>query len=112
MTLLRSFSRGKPQPGEDRIGSGLLGLAIDPVLHSGKALGRLMDVIAVGDVGESFEQLFEALALVQDLCGSRVSVAGRAARRSHGRQNLFDVLHPRAFPRGIRASILSLSLAI
>ena len=110
MRLLAAFSGGKPQRGEDRIRGGLLGLAIDPVLHSGKALGGLMDVVAIGNVGKSFEQLLETLALVQHLRGSCVSIAGRAAWRSHRRQNFFDVLHPCALPHGIRASTLNLSL--
>jgi hypothetical protein len=109
--LLRSFSGGKAPTGEDRIGGGFFGLPDDPVLHSGEAFGRLMDVVAVGDVGESFEQLLEAFASVQGRSAIGVSVADRAARRSHGRENFFDVLHPRAFPYGIRASILKLSLA-
>ena len=111
MTLLRSFSGGEPQTSEDRIGAGLLGLPIDPGLHSGEAFGSLMDIIAVGDIGEGLEQLLKAVALAQNRCSGRPFVARRAARRPHGCKNFFDVLHPCAFPHGIRALIQNLPLA-
>jgi hypothetical protein len=111
MKLSRSSLRGKPQPGEDRIGGGLFGLPLDPVLYPGQAFGRLMDVVAVSDVGKRFKQLLEALALVQNGRGCRMAVAGGASRRAHGRQNFFDMIHTRAFPRGIPTRIQSLSAA-
>jgi hypothetical protein len=111
MKLLRAFSRSKPQPGEDRIGGGLLGLPLDPVLYPGQAFRRLMNVVAIGDVGKGLKQLLKALALVQNGRGCRMAVAGGASWRAHGRQNFFDVVHPRAFPRGIPTQIQNLSAA-
>ena len=103
MTLLRSFSGSKPQRGEDRIGGGPFGLPPDPLLDAGQALGGLMDVVAVGEVGEGFEQLLKAFVAAEDRGGCRM--AGAASRRAHGRPHFFDLFHPSAFPRGIPAAI-------
>ena len=48
-----AFPGSKPQRGEDRVGGGRLGLPLDPVLYKGEALGGLMDVVPLGDVGEA-----------------------------------------------------------
>lgn len=102
MTLCRPISRSKPQRGEDRIGGGSLGLTPDPVLHSGEPLGGLMDVIAVGDVGECFEQLFETLRTAE--CRAAAGVAGAAPRCAHDRLHLVDLTHPSVFPYAISAA--------
>lgn len=90
------LSRSKPQRGEDRIGGGRLGLPLDPVLDPRKALGGLMDVVAVGDVDKGFEQLFEAFGAAKD----RYLVAGSASRRAYHRPHCSVSPHPSAFLRG------------
>lgn len=97
MTLSPPFSGSKPQRGEDRIGGGRLGLPPDPVLHPGEAFGGLVDVIAVGDVDEGFEQLLEAFGAAEHWRRHR---SARAARRAHDRWHPLVVLHPTAFLRG------------
>jgi hypothetical protein len=97
MTLLLHSSGGKPQPGEDRVGGGLLSLATDPFLDSGEALRSLMDVVPIGDVGKRFEQLFEAVVASRRLC----RMARPASRRAYRQPHFFDLSHPNAFPHGI-----------
>ena len=107
MTLLRFFSGSKPQRSEDRIGGGPLGLLSDPLLDSGQALGGLMDVVAVGDIGKRFQQLLKAFATPK---GSR-RPAGAASPRTHERPRFFALSHSSAFPRGIPAVVQSLLAA-
>jgi len=107
MTLLRFFSGSKPQRGEDRIGGGPLGLLSDPLLDSGQALGGLMDVVAVGDIGERFEQLLETFATSK---GSR-RPASAASPRTHEQPRFFAFPHSSAFSRGIPAVVQSLPAA-
>jgi hypothetical protein len=102
MTLCRPFSGSKPQRGEDRIGGGSLGLTPDPFLHAGKTLGGLMDVVAVGDVGERREQLFETLATAENRAAGRMAAA--APRCAYDRLQLVDLIHPSAFFRAIPAA--------
>jgi len=111
MTLSRVFSGGEPKIGEDRIGGGPLSLTPDPILYARQARGGLMDVIAVGDIDKGFKELLETFVVGQDRRGCRIAVAGRASRRAHRRQQFFDRLHPRAFPRGIPALAQSLPAA-
>ena len=107
MTLLRFFSGSKPQRGEDRIGGGPLGLLSDPLLDPGQALGGLMDVVAVGDIGKRFEQLLEAFGTSK----GRRRPAGAASQRTHERPRSFALSHSSAFPRGIPAVVQSRSAA-
>jgi hypothetical protein len=109
MTLSRYFSGGKPQSGEDRIGGGMIGLPPDPILYSRQPFGGLMDVVAVGDVGEGFEQLFEALGAPEHRRGRRL--AGTATRRARRRPHSFVLTHPSAFPCGCSAATQSPSAA-
>jgi len=95
MTLCRPFSRSKPKRGEDRIGGGSLGLTPDPVLHARQPLGGLMDVVAVGDVGECLEELLETFGAAEDRAAG--DTAGMAAWRATGRPYLVDLIHPSAF---------------
>jgi hypothetical protein len=96
MKLWRSFSGSKPQSGEDGIGGGSLGLPPDPLLDLGQPLGGLMDVVAVGDVGEGFEQLLETFVAARSDggCYDRRLLASRRAPSAR----FFDVSHPSAFP--------------
>jgi hypothetical protein len=96
MTLWRFSLGGKPHCGEDRIGGSRSGLAFDPFLNLRQTLRRLMDIVSIGDVGEGFEQLFEAFAAVRRWTGDRI--AGVAARCAHHRQHSSLVSHSRAFP--------------
>ncbi len=96
MTLLRSFSGGKPQSGEDRIGGGPIGLPFDPLLDPRQALGGLMNIIPV-DIGEGLEQLLEAFGATED-CGRRI--AGPASRRTRRRSHSLVLTHPTAFRCG------------
>ena len=80
MTLLRSSLGSKPQRGEDWVGGGLLGLTTDPFLDSGKALGRLVDIVPVGNVGKRFEQLFEAVVAPLAVAGAIWRARHRGAR--------------------------------
>jgi len=100
MTLLRSSLGSKPQRGEDWVGGGLLGLTTDPFLDSGKALGRLVDIVPVGNVGKRFEQLFEAV-VAPHRC-RRGHMARPTSRRAHRKPpHFFNLSHPNAFPHGI-----------
>lgn len=58
--------------GEDRIRGGPCRFVLNPLLHQGETLGGLVDVVAVGDVVERLQQLFEAI-------GAFRSVGGRNA---------------------------------
>lgn len=98
MTQWRNSLRGKPQRSEDRIGGGAIGLRVDPFQHSGQTCGRLMDVVAVGDIDEGFEQLLEAFCLTR-VSGRRHQIAGTAARCADLRHS-FVLTHPSAFPHG------------
>ena len=102
MTLCRPLSRSKPQSIEDRIGGGAIGLIPDPSLNRGQPLGRLMDVVALGDVGDGVEQQRDAaLSFVHRLGG--VSRIGDRGARPIGRS--FSIFRTQvAFPRGIPAS--------
>lgn len=103
MKLLRSLG-SKPQSGEDGIGGGPLGLPPDPILNPGQAFGRLMDIVAVGNVGKGFKQLFKAFVTGGN--GRRHHHAGSASRRYRG-PHFFSLSHPSAFPRGIPAVVQS-----
>ena len=106
MTLSRSSSGGKPQRGEDRIGGSRVGLLLDPLLNDGEAFGGLMDVVAVGDIDKSFEQLFETL-LAGAKRGGGCGV-GAAFGRAHDRPHSFVQSHSSAFPQGFPGSAQSL----
>ena len=97
MTLSRYFSGGKPQSGEDRIGGGAIGFPLDPLLHLRQPLGGLMNVVAVGEVGERFEQLFEAFGATEDGTGRIVGPTSWRARR---RRHWLVLTHSSAFPHG------------
>jgi hypothetical protein len=96
MTLWPPFSGSKPQRGEDRVGGGRLGLPRDPLLDPREAFGRLMDVVAVGDIGKGFEQLFEAFGAPE----GRRRLGHPASRRAHNRSRASVSSHPSAFPCG------------
>ena len=96
MTLSPLFSGSKPQRGEDRVGGGRLGLPSDPVLHSCEPLCGLMDIVAVGDIGEGLEQLFETLGAAKN----RRRTDHPASRRAHHRPHCSVSPHPSAFLRG------------
>ena len=98
MTLSRCSLRSKPQRGEDRIVGGGRRLAIDPGLHLRQTLRGLMDVVALGDVGERFEQLLKTGIALRGRRGSRG--ADTAPRRAHDRPHFFDLSHLSAFPSG------------
>ena len=59
---MRDFPSDKPQIDEDRIGGSSLRLLADPLLYQREPFRRLMDIIAVGDVTESQQDLFQAFA--------------------------------------------------
>lgn len=99
MTLSRYFSRSKTQSGEDRVGGGMIGLPPDPLLYSRQTLGGLVDVVAVGDVDERFEQFLEAFGAAEHRGGCRFA-AGTASRRRRRPLYSFVLTHPTAFPRG------------
>jgi hypothetical protein len=103
MMLSRYSSGGKPQSGEDRIGGGMIGLPLDPLLYSRQTLGRLVDVVTVGDVDERREQLLEAFGAAKHRSGRR-PVVGAAPRRARPRPHSFVLTHPSAFPRGRSAT--------
>ena len=102
MKLSWASSGGETQNGENRIGRGRLRLARDPFLHTGQTLGGLVDVVAVGDVGEGFEQLFEALVAGGNrrVDGYFVNRQGAASRYANQRAPVIDLFHPVAFPFG------------
>ena len=97
MTLLRYSSGGKPKSVEDRIGGGVIGFPLDPLLHPSQPLGGLVDVVTVGEVGECFEQLFEAFGAAED---SRGRVAGMASWRASCLPHSLILTHSSAFPLG------------
>ena len=99
MTLWRFSSGGKLQRGENRIGGGGRDLPFDPVLNLRQTFRRLMDVVPVGDIGKSFEQLFEAFRTIRRCVGDHGP--GAASWCAHHRQRSFFVLHLRAFPRNL-----------
>jgi radical SAM superfamily enzyme YgiQ (UPF0313 family) len=100
MKLSWASSGGETQNGENRIGRGRLRLARDPFLHTGQTLGGLVDVVAIGDVGEGFEQLFEALVAGGNrrVDGHFVNRQGAASRYANQRAPVIDLFHPVAFP--------------
>lgn len=100
MTLSRN-SGGKPQNVEDRIGCGALRLAPDPVLDPGKAVGRLVDVVAV-DIGNRLEQLIDTVIAEAGRSGSRRM--GTASRHQGDRSRSVVLSHPIAFLRGVATS--------
>jgi hypothetical protein len=105
MTLWRYSSGSKPPRVEDRIGGSRVGLLIDPLLHQGEAPGGLVDVVAVGDVDKSFEQLFKAFLARAERGGSYGF--GAASGRSHDRPHSFVLSHLNAFPQGFPVSVQS-----
>lgn len=109
MKLWRSFSGSKPQSGEERIGGGSVGLSPDPLLDARQALGGLVNVVALGDVGEGVEQRVEAFAAGQRRSGRRIFAA--AARRPYDRPHPVDLSHPGAFPCGVPAATQSRPVA-
>ena len=98
MTRSRSFSGGKPKRGEDRVVGGRSSLVVDPFLNPREAFGGLMDIVAIGDIGECFQQLFEALGAAES-----GRPGGAATRRASGWQHSLVVSHLAAFPHGIPA---------
>lgn len=106
MTLWRSFSGSKPQSGEDRVGGGMIGLTPDPFLDARQSFRGLMDVVAVGDVGERFEQLLETFVAAEHRRG-RGFDAGAASRSPRRRPYPVVLIHPSAFPRGCLAATQS-----
>ena len=109
MTLSRYFSGGKTQSGEDRIGGGAISFPLDPFLHSRQTVGGLVDVVAVSEIGECFEQLFEALGAAEDRGGRRI--AGAATRRAGRWPRSLVLSHLSAFPLGCSARTQSPSVA-
>jgi hypothetical protein len=95
---LSRCSGGKPQNVEDRIVGGSLGLSPDPILYPSQSLRGLMDVVAVGDVDDRLDQLFETLVPGRDRAKGRRFVA--ASRNSD--DGLVDLVHPIAFPSAFR----------
>jgi hypothetical protein len=96
MKLSRCSGGKSQQHVEDRIGGGSLGLPPDPVLHPGKPLRGLMDVIAVGDVDDCLDQLFETFVPGGDHQGNRRFLV--ASRYADFGARFIDVVHPIAFP--------------
>ena len=103
---LSRCSGSKPQSAEDRIGSGALRLADDPVLHLGQTRGGLMDVVAV-DIGDGIEQLLNAFIPTGGRC--RCRRLGVASRNQRNRARSIVLSHPIAFPLGVPASIAETS---
>jgi hypothetical protein len=110
MTLLRYFSGGKPQSGENRIRGGMIDLTLDPFLDPRQALRGLVDVIAVGDVDKCFEQFFEAFGAAEDRRAGR-SPAGAAPGRARRRPQSLVLTHSSAFPRDCSVATQSPSVA-
>lgn len=105
---LSRYSGSEPQSAEDRIGSGALRLANDPVLHLGQTRGRLVDVVAV-DIGNGFEQLLDPFVPLAGRFGNwRL---GGASRHQRNRARSIALSHPIAFPLGVSASIAETSSA-
>jgi hypothetical protein len=96
MKLLR-YSGGKLQNPEDGIGSGPFGLPLDPFLDAGQPLGRLMDVVELGYVGNGVKQRVETLV---PSGGRRTNPLARAASpHPNDGARFTDLLsHPIAFP--------------
>lgn len=109
MTLWRYFSGGKPQSGEDRIGGGMIGLTPDPLLDARQAFGRLVDVVAIGDVDKGFEEFFETFGASEYGIGR--GLGGTASRRARRRLHPLVLPHPSTFPRHCSAATQSPSLA-
>ena len=109
MTHSRYFSGSKPQSVEDRIGGGAIGFPLDPLLHPRQPLGRLMDIVAVGEVGECLEQLLEAFSAAED--SGAGCIARTASRRPRRRPRLLMLTHSSAFPRGCSSGTQSRSVA-
>lgn len=109
MTLSRYFSGGETQSGEDRIGGGVIGLPFDPLLHSCQTLGGLVDVVAVSEVGECFEQLLEAFGAAED--SRRYRIGRTASRRTPGWPHSLVLSHLSAFPLGCSARTQGPSVA-
>ena len=109
MTLWRFSLRSKPQSSEYRIGGGPFGLPADPFLDPGQALGSLMNVVALGDVGKGFEQLIETIAAVDRRCGGHP--ADPASRRPYDRRHSFVLSHSSAFPHGMPSRVRNLFAA-
>lgn len=103
MTLWRYSSGGKTQSGEDRIGGGAVGLSIDPFEHAFEAQSGLVNVVAVGDVDDGFEQLLQAFSAIRRFREPRRS-AGAATRRAQLRPHSLVLTHPSAFPRDCSAA--------
>jgi hypothetical protein len=110
MTLLRYFSGGKPQSGENRIGGGMIGLAPDPLLDPCQTLRGLVYVVAVGDVDKRREQLLEAFGAAEDRRGYGFFVRA-ASRRPRRRPQSLVLAHPSAFPRDCSAATQNPSVA-
>jgi hypothetical protein len=111
MTLWRSSSGGKPQRGEDRISGSRVGLPLDPLLHDGEALRSLMNVIALGDVDESFEQLFETFFTRAERRGGGCFGAASGRPRSYDRSYFLVPSHSSAFPQDCPAQVQSRPVA-
>ena len=110
MTLLRPFLRGKPQRGENRVGSGSLGFSADPILHANQSFCGLVDIVPFGDIDKGFEQLLEALLAARRVSrhGTHGTAASRRVYRSH---HSFVSSHANAFPLGIPARVENHSTA-
>ena len=102
MKLSRCSGGKSQQHVENRIGGGSLGLPPDLVLHPGKPLRGLMDVIAVGDVDDGLDQLFETFVPGGDHQGNRRFLV--ASRHADFGARLIDLVHPIAYPSGVLAA--------
>jgi hypothetical protein len=51
----------QPQIEKNRIGGGALRLVLDPFLHQRQSVGCLVDIVAIGDILERPQDLFEAV---------------------------------------------------
>lgn len=94
---LSNCSGGESYGGEDGIGGRSIRLPLDPFLDPGQPFGRLMDVVPLGDVGKSLEQLFEAFVARRG--GRRHRSLGAAARRMNDRLQFLDRVHAATTPR-------------
>jgi hypothetical protein len=94
-------SGSKRQNVEDGIGSRPLGLLPDPFLDVSQPFGRLMDVVALGDVRYGLDQRFETRVP----SGDRTTNLNTRATPRHAnyRARSIDLSHPIAFPRGAPA---------
>ena len=93
---LLTDSGGKLQSVEDGIGSGSFRIPADPFLHARQPCGGLMDVVALSDVDNRFEQLFDALFAFAERPAH--GHATRAPRRARYWPHFTDPLHPIVFP--------------